>query len=277
MVFSAAFDDTATTVSDAVLIAVCMLVVDADSVDTTAEMAAVRFAISAERSEVVALFAATNDEFAALRDVENDTTEIARPTDSAEIAVLRVVRAVARDADAVPSWAATAATDAARTLISEARLPESSPFAEAKAVVALVSDPDTDKTDAMRVPTSADNPAAMLVSATKSDAAATLSADATDVIALSRLTISADIALEVVVATASTLTTGAKLGLLFSSSAISRNVSRLAGAFPFMADNSAFNALVAACISAATAEESPDATTVNDGNAVLNPDEMDPT
>jgi hypothetical protein len=184
---------------------------------------------------------------------------------------------VARDADAVPSWAATAATDAARTLISEARLPESSPFAAEKAAVALVSAPDTDKTDAMRVLTSPDNPAAMLVSATKSDAAATLSADATDVIALSRLTISADIALEVVVATASTLTTDAKLGLLFSSSAISRNVSRLAGAFPFMADNSAFNVLVAACISAATAEESPDATTVNDGNAVLNPDEMDPT
>jgi hypothetical protein len=90
VVFSAAFDDTATTVSDAVLIAVCMPDTDADSTDATAEMAAVRFAISAERSEVVTLFAAANDEFAALRDVETDTTEIARPTDSAEIAVLRV-------------------------------------------------------------------------------------------------------------------------------------------------------------------------------------------
>ena len=80
-----------------------------------------------------------------------------------------------------------------------------------------------------------------------------------------------------VVATANTLAICAKLGLAVNSAAISCNVSRLAGAFPFMATNSAFSVLVAASVSASSADESPDTTAVNDGNAAFNPTEMDST
>ena len=127
-----------------------------------------------------------SDEFTAIRDVENDMSETARFADSAEIAVLRLVSAAARDVDAVASAFPIAVRDAARAPTSEDRAVESVPFLSFVAVVALASEVCTETMDALNVPTSAVNAVLTLASAVDSETTEELSADETDAIALAR-------------------------------------------------------------------------------------------
>ena len=218
-----------------------------------------------------------SDKFAALRDVENDPSETARVTNSAEIAVLMVVSAATRDVDAVASAFPMAVREDARTLISEDNVVESVPFLVFVAVVALASDVCTETMDALKTPTSAVNAAPTLVSAVVSETTAELSADETAVIALTRLTTSVESALYVVVMSAITLAICVKLGLVFNTDAISANVSRLLSAFPFRPDIAVLNALVVVDISLTSEVESPAATVEMDGSATLSTAETEPT
>jgi hypothetical protein len=210
-----------------------------------------------------------NDEFAAIKDVENDTSATAWFADSAEIAVLRLVSAAARDVDAVASAFPIAVRDAARAPISEDRPVESVLFLAFVPVVALASEVCTDTMDALNVLTSAVNAVLTLASAVDSETTAELSADETDAIALTRSTTSVESAFWVAVMSAITVAICVKLGLVFNTDAISASVSRLLSAFPFRPDIAVLNALVVVDISFATEVESPAATVEIDGSATL--------
>lgn len=203
---------------------------------------------------------------AVLRDVENDTIATARAANSTEIAVLNAVSAVASDADAVASASPTAVTDAARTLTSVANAAAVALFADVTADVVALSTADTDAMCDPRVLTSPLSTVLKLASAVESATTDELSADETDAIALTRFTISVDIAAEVAVMSAITLAIRVKLGLVFNSTAISASVSRAPGALAFRADISALNALVAVDVSTDNAVERLDAAVLNDGS-----------
>lgn len=203
---------------------------------------------------------------AVLRDVENDTSDPAWAANSTEIAVLNAVSAEATDADAVASASPTAVTDAARTLTSVANAAAVALFADVTADVVALSTADNDVTCDPRVLTSPLSTVLKLASADESATTDELSADETDAIALTRFTISVDIAAEVAVTSAITLAIRVKLGLVFNSAAISASVSRAPGALAFRTDISALNALVAVDVSTDNAVERLDAAVLNDGS-----------
>lgn len=204
-----------------------------------------------------------------LVDVENDTSEPARVTNSADMAVLNAVSAAARLVDAVAKSVPTAASDAARALTSDDRLLESTAVLEDTVVLALANAAEVAAADALNTLTSALNAVLKLTSADESDTTAALSAAATDATALTRVTTSAESALEVPVMSAMTLAICVKLGLVFNSVAISATVSSAEGALPFRLDMAALNALVAVEISAESDDDSSDAAVESDGSATL--------
>lgn len=203
---------------------------------------------------------------AVLRDVENVPSAPARAANSTEIAVLNAVSAEATDADAVASASPTDVTDAARTLTSVANAAAVALFADVTADVVALSTADNDATCEPRVLTSPLSTVLKLASADESATTDELSADETDAIALTRFTISVDIAAEVEVTSAITLAIRVKLGLVFNSAAISASVSRAPGALAFRADISTLNALVAVDVSTDNAVERLDAAVLNDGS-----------
>ncbi len=202
---SAASEDTVEMDAEVAFMAACMVAVDAEMPDESDAIKLVRVLVSVETPVLMTAWIEFNDEFAALMDVENDTTEPARAVISVEIAALNAVSVATKDVDAVVSPFPTAFTDAARTLISETRIVESTAFLEVITDVALDRDADTDRMDALNVLTSVDNAVLMVASAVESDTSAELKADETDATALVRFTISVDNAFEVAVTSAITL------------------------------------------------------------------------
>jgi hypothetical protein len=256
--------------ADVVLTAVAMVAADADSTDARDATALIRVLISDAMLALMTACVDASNEVAVLVDVENDTSEPARFTNSADMALLNTVSAAARFVDAVASAFPTAATDAVRAPTSDNKLLDSATFLEAMAVVAPANAVDAVVTDALNTLTSALNAVLKLTSADESDTTAALSAAAMDATALTRFNTSVESAPEVPVTSAITLAICAKLGLVLNSAAISATVSKLAGALPFRLDMAALNALVAVKTSAESEDDSPDAVMESNGSAALN-------